>query len=155
MHSPDLQPATEDASATAMPPHPTPLRNVGFWLLAMLLGLVLMLLLAALTASGEDKNSGVFSLGIAGLATILSLVAMPLLPPLSWALMAPSAGLRWLRIFTLQSLSLGGLTGVSYVMAGGSGSGGFGMVAPVVGTVYSGAGLLAAMVVYRAWLFRH
>lgn len=118
----------------------------------MLLGVVLMLLFPALTASSRDKDSYGFLLLAAGLNTILSLAALPLLLP--WALTAPSVGLRWLRVFTLQSLSLGGLTALGYELAGGSDHGGFGAAAPLVGTVYFVAGLLAAAAVYWPWLRR-
>jgi hypothetical protein len=152
--SPDSQPIAAYYTSTTVPPRPTSLHNLGFWLLAMLLGSVVMLLLPALTNSGSKGSQG-FLLYAAGLATILSLAALPfLLPLLPRALTAPSVGLRWLRVFTLQSISLSGLTALGYVMAGGRGPGGFGIVAPVIGTIYFGAGLLAAVAVYWPWLRR-
>jgi hypothetical protein len=152
--SPDTQPIAEHDINTAIPPRPTLVHNLGFWLLAMLLGSVALLLFPALTNSGSKGNQG-FLLYAAGLATILSLAALPLLLPLlPRALTAPLVGLRWLRVFTLQSISLGGLTGLGYVLAGGRSPGGFGSAAPLVGTIYFGAGLLAAVVVYWPWLRR-
>ena len=83
----------------------------------------------------------------AGLATKYSLAALPLLLLLlPWALAAPTIKLRWLRIFTLQSLSLGSLAALGSKLSHG------GAAAPLVGTVYFVAGLLAAVVVYWHWL---
>lgn len=147
---PDLQPAAEYASSADTLSRPTLPRNLGFWLLAMLLGSVFILLFPMLTASSRNKDSFGFCLLAAGLATIWSLAALPLLLPLlPWALTAPSTGLRWLRVFTLQSLSLGGLTALGYKLDGGNGA-----VAPLVGTIYFVAGLLAAVAVYWPWLRR-
>lgn len=145
--SPDSQPAAEYATL----PQPDLVRNLSFWLLTILLGSVFMLLLPTLTTSTNNKDSYGFLVAVAGFASILSLAALPLLP---WALTAPSVGLRWLRVFTLQSLSLGGLTALGYKMAGGSSHGGFGAVALLVGTIYFVAGLLVAAAVYWPWLRR-
>ena len=152
--SADSQPETEYDTSAAAPPRPTLLRNLGFWLLAMLVGLVLMLLFAVLAVSSSDKYGFGIVVLSAGYTTILSLAALPLLLPLlPWALTAPSVGLRWLRIFTLQSLSLGSLTALGYKL-GGSDSTGYGHAAPLLGTIYFGAGLLAAAAVYWSWLRR-
>ncbi|GAB3638542.1 hypothetical protein GCM10027422_41320 [Hymenobacter arcticus] len=148
--SPDLPPAIAYATNTASPPRPTLLRNLGFWLLAMLFGLVLLLLWSALTTNSTNGGNYNDILPLAGLITIFSLAALPLLLPLlPWALTAPWAGLRWLRVFTLQSLSLGGLTALAYQLADG-----FGDAAPPIGTIYFVAGLLAAVAVYWPWLRR-
>ena len=148
--SPDLPPAIDHP---ATPLAPTLSRNLSFWLLAMLLGSMFLLLLPVIMDTYHDKDG--YRFVVIALATILSLATLPLLLPLlPWALTAPPVGLRWLRVFTLQGLSLGGLTGLGYALAGGSAHGGFGIMALPVGTVYFVAGLLAAVVVYRAWLFR-
>jgi hypothetical protein len=152
--SPDLQPEAEYDVSVAIRPRPTFVRNLNFWLLAMMLGSVLILLYPALTATSGKGSQGIL-LYAAGLSIVLSLAALPLLLPLlPWALTAPSVGLRWLRVFTLQSLSLGGLTALGYQLAGGHDHGGFGAVAPLVGSIYFVAGLLVAVVMYWPWLFR-
>jgi hypothetical protein len=116
----------------------------------MLLGSVCMLVAPVLKRGFASKIT-VAVLKTGGLSTLLSLVALPLLLLcLPWALAAPSVGLRWLRIFTLQCLSLGGLAALGYLLAGHM----LGMAAPVVGTIYFVAGLLVAAMVYRSWLFR-
>lgn len=155
--SPDLQPIAEHDISAAILPRPTVVHNLSFWLLTMMLGSVFLLLLPTMTAGtagSRDKDVFGYLLLAAGSATVLSLAALPLLLPLlPWALTAPSVGLRWLRVFTLQSLSLGGLVALGYKMAGGSDHRGFGGVAPLVGSVYFVAGLLAAAV-YWPWLRR-
>lgn len=147
--SPDAVPATEYAGS-AVPPRLTLLRNLSFWLLTMLLGSGCMLVAPVLKRGFASKIT-VAVLKVGGLSTLLSLVALPLLLLcLPWALMAPSVGLRWLRVLTLQCLSLGGLAALGYLLAGHM----LGLAAPVVGTIYFVAGLLVAAVVYRSWLFR-
>ena len=153
--SPDLQPTAEYAASAAILPRPTVVHNLSFWLLTMLLGSVVLLLLLAMISSSRDKDAFGYLLLAAGAATVLSLAALPLLLPLlPWALTAPSVGLRWLRMFTLQSLSLGALTALGYKLAGGRDHGGFGGVASLVGTVYFVAGLLVAVAMYWPWLRR-
>lgn len=116
----------------------------------MLLGSGCMLVAPVLKRGFASKIT-VAVLKVGGLSTLLSLVALPLLLLcLPWALMAPSVGLRWLRVLTLQCLSLGGLAALGYLLAGHM----LGLAAPVVGTIYFVAGLLVAAVVYRSWLFR-
>ena len=154
--SPTLPAATSCAAGTAFLARPTLLRNLGFWLLAMLLGLGLLLLAfaAMLIISSGNHSDGLWNKSsynlvstTAGLATKYSLAALPLLLLLlPWALAAPSIKLRWLRIFTLQSLSLGSLAALGSKLSHG------GAAAPLVGTVYFVAGLLAAVVVYWPWL---
>jgi len=75
--SPDSAPATKYAGS-AVPPRPTLLRNLGFWLLTMLLGSVCMLVAPALKSGFTSKATSTF-LTVGGLATLLSLVALPLL----------------------------------------------------------------------------
>lgn len=146
---PDSPPAIADAN-NAGPPRPTLLRNLIFWLLAMLLGSVCILVAPALKTGFTSKATVTF-LTVGGLATLLSLAALPLLLlRLPWALTAHSVGLRWRRVLALQSLSLGGLAVLGYLLAGHM----LGMAAPVVGTVYFAAGLLVAAVVYWPWLRR-
>ena len=153
--SPDLPPPSVCTASAAILPRATLILNLSFWLLAMLLGLAFLLLFATLMAIIRGRPSYDLVLIAAGLATRYSLAALPLLLLLlPWALTAPSVRLRWLRLFTLQSLSLGGLITLSYVLAGGSGQGGLGAAAPLVGTVYFVAGLLAAMPVYWPYLRR-
>lgn len=148
--SSDLPPAVAHATSTATPPRPTVLRNLGFWLLAMLFGLVLLLLWSALTTTSTNGSNYTGILPLAGLVTIFSLAALPLLLPLlPWALSASWVGLRWLRVFTLQSLSLGGLTALAYQLDDR-----FSDAAPPIGTIYFVAGLLAAVAVYWPWLRR-
>ncbi len=131
-------------------PRPTLLRNLGFWLLTMLLGSGCMLVAPALKRGFTSKIT-VSVLKAGGLSTLLSLAALPLLLLcLPWALTASSIELRWLRVFTLQSLSLGVLTALGYLLAGRT----LGPAALVVGTIYFVAGLLVAAVVYRPWLRR-
>lgn len=145
---PDSPSAIAEANS-AGPPRPTLLRNLGFWLLTMLLGSG-FILVAPVLKRGFASKITIAVLKVGGLSTLLSLAALPLLLPcLPWALTAASVGLRWLRVFTLQCLSLGGLAALGYLLAGHM----LGLAAPVVGTIYFVAGLLAA-VVYRSWLFR-
>lgn len=155
MESPSaLSSATSYATITAPSPRPTLLRNLGF--LAMLLGLGLLLaaMLGIISLGNRsydlwDTRSYDLIVVAAGLATKYSLAALPLLLLLlPWALAAPSVRLRWLRIFTLQSLSLGSLTALGYKLSQG------GAAALLVGSVYFVAGLLAAVVVYWPWLRR-
>ena len=116
----------------------------------MLLGSVCMVVAPALKSGFTSKVTITF-LTVGGLATLLSLAALPLLLlRLPWALTAPSVGLRWLRVFTLQCLSLSGLTALGYTLAGRM----LGPAALIEGTVYFVAGLLAAIVVYWPWLRR-
>ncbi|RZL08627.1 MAG: hypothetical protein EOO62_14990 [Hymenobacter sp.] len=148
--SSDLPPAVAYATSAATPLRPTLLRNLGFWLLAILFGLVLLLPWSALTTNSTNGDNYKDILLLACLVTIFSLAALPLLLPLlPWALTAPVVGLRWLRVFTLQSLSLGGLTALAYQLDNR-----FGDAAPPIGTLYFVAGLLAAVVVYWPWLRR-
>jgi hypothetical protein len=115
----------------------------------MLLGSVCILVAPALKTGFTSKTTVTF-LTVGGLSTLLSLAALPLLLlRLPWALTAHSVGLRWLRVFTLQSLSLGGLAVLGYLLAGHM----LGVAAPVVGTDFA-AGLLVAAVVYWPWLRR-
>jgi hypothetical protein len=147
--SPDSALLTEHAGSTVSP-RPTLLRNLSFWLLAMLLGSA-CILVAPVLKSGFTSQATVIFLKVGGLATLLSLAALPLLLLcLPWALTASSVGLRWLRVFTLQGLSLGGLVALGYLLAGSM----LGPAALVGGAVYFLAGLLAAAVVYWPWLGR-
>ncbi len=144
---PDSPPIAAYASSAVLP-RPTLRRNLGFRLLAMLLGSVCLLVTPALASNFKGKVIITF-LTVSGAATTLSLAALPLLLPcLPWALTAHSVGLRWLRVFTLQCLSLGGLTALAHKLVGEM----LGPAALVGGTVYFVAGLLAAAVVYWPWL---
>ncbi|MGI4872753.1 MAG: hypothetical protein ACRYFX_16455 [Janthinobacterium lividum] len=139
-------------SAPSATPPPTLLRNLGFWLLAQALGTVLLFFLAVFVTKGSSGMPELVAVAVS-IAAIVSLPALPLLLPLlPWALGSPATvRLRWLRVATLQSASLGLILGLVYgldIFHGYDRE----RILPVA-TVYFVGGLLAAPLVYGRWLW--